>query len=124
MIAMSLSGASAPTDASPTPTNTLGVDPICTRDPMCPLHTASLDTVIGKGKPVAVLFATPARCQSQYCGPVLDSLLPLVGDYQDRVDIVHVDIYKGRRTRGEERPPTPRCGGAARSGGWRRATCA
>ena len=24
---------------------------------------------IGKGKPVAVLFATPARCQSQYCGP-------------------------------------------------------
>jgi hypothetical protein len=97
-------GASAPTDASPTPTNPLGVDPICTRDPMCPLHTASLDTVIGKGKPVAVLFATPARCQSQYCGPVLDSLLPLVGDYQDRVDIVHVDIYKDLRT--NETSPT------------------
>ena len=91
-------GAAAPTAASPTPTNPLGVDPICTRDPMCPLHTTSLDTVIGKGKPVAVLFATPARCQSQYCGPVLDSLLPLVGDYQDRVDIVHVDIYKDLRT--------------------------
>jgi hypothetical protein len=91
-------GASAPTDASPTTANALGVDPICTRDPMCDLHTQSLDTIVGKGKPVAVLFATPARCQSQYCGPVLDSLLPLVGDYQDRVDVVHVDIYQDLRT--------------------------
>ena len=75
-------GAAAPADPSPTPPNALGVDPICTRDPMCPLHTQSLDTIIGKGRPVAVLFATPARCQSQYCGPVLDSLLPLVDDVQ------------------------------------------
>ena len=97
-------GAAAPNNASPTPSSSLGVDPICTRDPMCPLHTQSLDAVIGKGKPVAVLFATPARCQSQYCGPVLDSLLPLVGEYQDRVDIVHVDIYKDLRT--NETSPT------------------
>jgi hypothetical protein len=91
-------GASAPADASPTTANALGVDPICTRDPMCDLHTQSLDTIVGKGKPVAVLFATPARCQSQYCGPVLDSLLPLVGDYWDRVHVVHVDIYQDLRT--------------------------
>jgi hypothetical protein len=91
-------GANAPVDPSPTPANALGVDPICTRDPMCELHAQSLDTIVGKGKPVAVLFATPARCQSQYCGPVLDSLLPLVADYQDRVDVVHVDIYKDLRT--------------------------
>jgi hypothetical protein len=91
-------GANAPLDPSPTPANALGVDPICTRDPMCELHAQSLDTIVGKGKPVAVLFATPARCQSQYCGPVLDSLLPLVADYQDRVDVVHVDIYKDLRT--------------------------
>jgi hypothetical protein len=97
-------GAPAPTDASPTPADPLGVDPICTRSPMCDLHTKSLDTVIGKGRPVAVLFATPARCQSQYCGPVLDSLLPLVPEYADRVDIVHVDIYKDLRT--NETSPT------------------
>jgi hypothetical protein len=97
-------GAAAPLDPSPTPANPLGVDPICTRDPMCPLHDISLDTIIGKGKPVAVLFATPARCQSQYCGPVLDSLLPLVDTYKDRVNIVHVDIYKNLRT--NETSPT------------------
>jgi hypothetical protein len=97
-------GATAPTAASPTPANPLGVEPICTRTPMCPLPVLSLDTIIGKGKPVAVLFATPARCQSQYCGPVLDSLLPLVDTYKDRIDIVHVDIYKNLRT--DETSPT------------------
>ena len=47
-------------------------DPLCTQDPQCPLHSVSLDQVLGSGKPVAVMFATPARCQTQYCGPVLD----------------------------------------------------
>ena len=35
--------------------------------------------MIGSGKPVAVMFATPARCQSLYCGPVLDELLDVDG---------------------------------------------
>ena len=86
------------------PRRPLGVDPICTREPQCDLHTESLDTLIGKGKPVAVLFATPARCTTQYCGPVLDSLLPLVGDYADQVKIVHVDIFKDLRS--NETSPT------------------
>lgn len=91
-------GSKAPTVPSPTPTRTLGMNPICTRTPPCPLHTKSLDTLIGKGRPVAVLFATPARCQSQYCGPVLDALLPLVSEYQSRIDFVHCDIYLNNRT--------------------------
>ena len=87
-------GAAAPKAASPTPTDTLGVDPICTRDPMCPLHTQSLSTVIGAGKPVAALFATPARCQSQYCAPVLDEFLDVIGDYGDAIVPVHIEIYQ------------------------------
>ncbi len=93
-----VAGAQAPTAASPTPTDPLGVDPICTRDPQCPLHERSLDALVGKGRPVAVLFATPARCQSQYCAPVLDALLPLVDAYRDKIDIVHVEIYKDLRS--------------------------
>ena len=93
-----VAGDRAPTAASPTPGSTLGVDPICTRDPMCELHGDSLDSVIGHGTPVAVLFATPARCTSQYCGPVLDSLLPLVPAYEGRIRFVHVEIFKDLRT--------------------------
>lgn len=87
-------GDMAPTAASPTTTDTLGVNPICTRDPQCPLHTESLSTVIGQGKPVVVLFATPARCQSQYCAPVLDEFLKVSAPYRDRAHFVHVEIYK------------------------------
>jgi hypothetical protein len=97
-------GDAAPTAASPTNTDSLGMAPICTHSPECPLHDKSLDTLIGKGRPVAVMFATPARCKSRYCGPVLDALLPLVDQFSDRVDIVHCDIYLNNRT--DEVSPT------------------
>lgn len=97
-------GAAAPRDASPTPTDTLGVDPICTRDPACPLHTQSLSTVIGAGKPVAALFATPARCQSAYCAPVLDEFLDVITSYGDGIVPVHIEIY--RKSTGAALVPT------------------
>jgi hypothetical protein len=97
-------GAPASRAASPTKADPLGVKPICTRKPPCPLHTVSLSDVIGTGKPVAVLFATPALCQSQYCGPVLDELLKIKGPYEDRVTFVHVDIYTS--STGAEQSPT------------------
>ncbi|MGZ8764899.1 MAG: hypothetical protein ACXW2C_04290, partial [Acidimicrobiia bacterium] len=87
-------GAAAPRAASPTTVDPLGTNPICTQDPPCPLHTVSLDRAIGSGKPVAVMFATPARCQTQYCGPVLTELLGVMSPYQDRVQMVHVEIYR------------------------------
>ncbi len=87
-------GMAAPRAASPTTADTLGVDPICTRDPMCPLHTQSLSTVIGAGKPVAALFATPARCQSAYCAPVLDEFLDVIKGYGDQIVPVHIEIYQ------------------------------
>lgn len=97
-------GTSAPVAPSPTPADTLGVDPICTRRPKCPLHEVSLADVIGK-QPVAVMFATPALCQSQYCGPVLDELLDVMGPYQQQgVAMVHVEIYES--TRGATPAPT------------------
>jgi hypothetical protein len=86
-------GSPAPRAASPTVANPLGVNPICTRNPPCPLHQVSLDTVIGAGKPVAVMLATPALCQSRYCGPTLDDLLTLTDQYKDQITFVHVEIY-------------------------------
>lgn len=87
-------GMAAPRASSPTLTDPLGVNPICTRDPQCPLHTVSLAQVIGRGSPVAVMFATPARCQSRFCGPVLDELLALRKHADPAIALVHVEIYK------------------------------
>lgn len=87
-------GSVAPVAPSPTKAEPLRVKPICTRIPRCPLHETSLDALAGSGRPIVVLFATPALCQSAYCGPVLDELLELTGDYEDRVDFAHVEIYR------------------------------
>lgn len=81
---------------SPTPASPLGVDPICTRDPVCPLHEVSLDAALAEKRPLAVLFSTPALCKSQFCGPVLDNLLAQQGQFADRVRFLHVEIYAGR----------------------------
>ena len=63
------------------------------------MHTVSLADVIGAGKPVAVMFATPARCQTEYCGPVLDELLGVKAGYEQRgAAFVHVEIYLDNST--------------------------
>ena len=89
---------------SPTAGNTMGVDPICTADPICPMHEVSLDAALAEKRPMAVLFSTPARCQSQLCGPVLDNLLIQREAFADKVRFVHVEIYKART--GNELAPT------------------
>lgn len=81
---------------SPTPANTLGVDPICTADPACPLHDVSLDAAVGEQRPLAVLFSTPALCKSRFCGPVLDTVLAQREAFADRVRFLHVEIYRDR----------------------------
>jgi hypothetical protein len=90
-------GQPAPRAASATTADPLGVNPLCTRDPMCPLHTTSLSSVIGTGKPVAVMFATPALCQTATCGPVLDQLLAIRKSYEERIALVHAEIYRSNK---------------------------
>lgn len=81
---------------TPTVTDARGVDPICTSKPACPLHEVSLDAALAEKRPLAVLFATPARCQSQLCGPVLDNLLTVREGFADKVGFVHVEIFAAR----------------------------
>lgn len=80
--------------AIPTPTtdDARGVTPICTRDPQCDLHGQTLAEGLESDRPVALLVATPAFCQTAVCGPVLDVLLEQVPDYPD-IEFVHAEVY-------------------------------
>lgn len=81
--------------SSPTPTNSNPLDAkiLCTKfEGDCGLHSNSTDQLLASGKPFVVLFATPARCQTAYCGPVLDLTLEEAKKFD--IDIVHVEIYK------------------------------
>ena len=87
--------AGQPMISTPTPTtaNSLAVNPICTRNPVCPWHDVSLDAALSQHRPLAVLFATPALCQTATCGPVLDQLLSLRAAFEPKVRFLHVEIY-------------------------------
>jgi hypothetical protein len=90
---------------TPTVIDARGVDPICTREPPCPLHDVTLADALAEGRPIAFLVGTPAYCQTGVCGPILENLLAererLGGDASIR--FLHAEIY----TRAYEDDSTP-----------------
>lgn len=85
-------GQPLPAVHTPTAVDARGIDPICTRDPVCPLHEHDLAGSLAAGRPVAVLVSTPAYCQTAICGPVLDLLVGAVATAGD-VDLIHAEVY-------------------------------
>lgn len=91
------------------PTDTLesaagDLEAIETRDPTDDLHGTSLDEVAGK-RPVAVVFSTPALCESRVCGPVLDLAVQLEAEYGDRMEFIHQEVFVDNRPEQGFRPP-------------------
>jgi hypothetical protein len=68
------------------------VKAIDTRVPPDDMHKVSLRAVLGR-KPVALLFATPALCQSRVCGPVVDVAAQLETVFGSRVAFIHNEVY-------------------------------
>ena len=86
-------GDALPVVASPTTADGRGVTPICTAEPVCPLHEVSLDAAFDAGKPIALLVSTPAFCQTAVCGPVLELFLSQRARYGDQVTMIHAEVY-------------------------------
>ncbi len=61
-------------------------------DPAPAFYQLSLDDALGSGRPTVVIFATPAFCTSQSCGPLLDQVQSLAPGHPD-INFVHVEIY-------------------------------
>ncbi len=86
-------GTMLPPANTPTPGQTFEVDPICTLAPQCPFHQVDLTAALGTGKPVVVLLATPAYCQTSACGPILDLLIDEAGA-RDDLTVIHAEVYQ------------------------------
>ena len=100
-------GQPMPAVRTPAPGDSAGLEQVCTRsEGPCPWHDVSLDQALKLGKPLAVLVATPAFCQTAVCGPVLDVLLRAAPQVGDRVKFVHLEVYAARPT-GPEISRTP-----------------
>jgi hypothetical protein len=69
------------------------ISQIDTRVPPDDMHNDDFANVVGK-KPVVLLFATPALCQSRVCGPVTDIAEQVKQEFGDKVAFIHQEIYK------------------------------
>jgi hypothetical protein len=66
---------------------------IDTRQPPDDMHETDYADAIGK-RPLILLFATPALCQSRVCGPVVDVEEQVKHDSGDDADFIHMEVYK------------------------------
>jgi TAT (twin-arginine translocation) pathway signal sequence len=85
-------GAAMPPVVTPTTDDSQDVDPICTSDPMCPLHDVTVSDALEEARPFGLLVSTPAFCQIAICGPVLEVLLGVVPDHPN-VRFLHAEVY-------------------------------
>ncbi|MEZ5076096.1 MAG: hypothetical protein R2725_01495 [Solirubrobacterales bacterium] len=86
-------GEKAPVVHTPTPDDVGGdLAKIDTRVPPDQMHADFAD-VVGR-KPVILLFATPALCQSRVCGPVVDIAQQVADEYEGEVEFIHMEIYE------------------------------
>jgi hypothetical protein len=85
-------GEGLPAAMTPTTTDPRGVEPMCTRDPVCPLHDVTVASALEEARPLALLVSTPAFCQIAVCGPVLEVLLG-VADAHTAVRLLHAEVY-------------------------------
>jgi hypothetical protein len=58
-------------------------------------YQLSLAEALTNGKPTILFFATPAFCQTRFCGPAYDIVSEVQRHYGDAVNFVHVEVYSG-----------------------------
>jgi hypothetical protein len=66
---------------------------IDTRQPPDDMHDVNFKDAVGK-KPIMLVFATPALCQSRVCGPVVDIAQEVKSETGDQADWVHMEVYR------------------------------
>lgn len=90
-------GQQLPSAPTATVDATLEVDPICTLVPQCPFHAVNLADALGEGKPIVLLVATPAYCQTAFCGPTLGNLID-IADGRDDLIVIHSEVYQNPKS--------------------------
>ncbi|MEA2432365.1 MAG: hypothetical protein QOI19_2838, partial [Thermoleophilaceae bacterium] len=88
-------GQKAPVITTPTVKSVGGdVSKIDTRTPPDSMHDVNFADALGK-KPIILVFATPALCQSRVCGPVVDIAEEVKSEHKTEASFIHMEIYNG-----------------------------
>src|SRR3954466_15858126 len=90
-------GQKAPVINTPTVQSVGGdVSKIDTRTPPDSMHDVNFADALGK-KPIVLLFATPALCQSRVCGPVVDIAEEVKSEHKGEAAFIHMEIYNDNK---------------------------
>jgi hypothetical protein len=87
-------GQPAPTTHNPTARDVADVETIDSGRPPDDMHQLSIADAIQQHRPALVVFATPAFCTSNTCGPEVKVVQSLEPAYRDRLAFIHVEIYR------------------------------
>jgi hypothetical protein len=97
-------GEKAPLIHTPTAADVGGdLSKIDTRVPPDQMHEVDFADALGK-KPIVLVFATPALCQSRVCGPVVDVAQQVADEYEGKADFIHMEVYVDNDIAKGERP--------------------
>lgn len=58
------------------------------------LHDTVIADAIDEGQPLIVAVSTPVYCQSQFCGPLTETLADIGHEYEDVVDVVMLEVWE------------------------------
>lgn len=92
------------------------VKSIDTRVPPDDMHDVDLVDALRRHRPVVLLFATPALCQSRVCGPVADVTEQVKSEFEGKLDFIHMEIYADNDPNKGPRPQIPAWGLCSGSG--------
>ncbi|HKZ15176.1 MAG TPA: hypothetical protein VJL81_15170 [Solirubrobacterales bacterium] len=79
------------------------LEKIDTRIPPDQMHKVNFAEVLGK-KPIVLIFATPALCQSRVCGPVVDVAEQVRSEIGDKAAFIQQEVYKDNQPNKGLRP--------------------
>ena len=97
-------GEKAPVIHTPTASDVGGdMAKIDTRVPPDQMHKVDFADAVGK-KPIVLVFATPALCQTRVCGPVVDVAQQVADGYGDEADFIHMEVYNDNEISKGPRP--------------------
>lgn len=111
-------GAKAPSIETPTISSVGGDLRAVTTDkkPAERFYSTSVAAALAAGKPFVLVFATPAFCETAICGPTLDTVKAVAGDYP-KLTFINVEPYQMKFENGSLQPALD-ASGQLRAAAW------
>jgi hypothetical protein len=86
-------GEKAPLIQTPTVDDVGAISEIETRIPPDTMHEIDYADAYGE-RPIVLMFATPALCQTRVCGPVVDIQEQVASELRDQAAFIHMEVYE------------------------------